>query len=105
MPEAQITGQEHDTIDYETESRINALQQLLRNSENDVIRAHEGGMTESEYTELRITRRAWTDELTILLNETTPETTDELAPDALLLSIINEELMDALLEGLGYEEE
>ena len=96
MPKDQITEQERETMDYETESRINALQRLLRNSQADVVRAFEGGMTEAEYTELRETRKTWSDELATLLGETKEPTDEPNAPDVLLTAIEAKEQLEDL---------
>ncbi|MDL2318058.1 hypothetical protein LJC74_03055 [Eubacteriales bacterium OttesenSCG-928-A19] len=73
----------YEYLNPETEARVNALRQLLTNTQPDVIKAFEGRMTQAEYEELRATRQAWKDELATLGG--TPA--DQEGTDVLLTTI------------------
>lgn len=73
----------YEDFNPETEARVNALHQLLENTQADVIKAFEGRMTQAEYEELRATRQAWKDELATL--EGAPA--DQEGTDVLLTTI------------------
>ena len=74
----------------EKEARINALQQLLTNSQADVVRAFEGSMPQAEYETLKTTRQAWKKELAELLGEAVkPECHN--APDVLQAAVEGQE--------------
>lgn len=81
----------YEDFNTETEARVNALRQLLGNTQADVIRAFEGHMTQAEYEALKSTRQAWKEELTGLLGESkAPEECN--APDVLLMAIEGQEV-------------
>lgn len=56
----------------DTQGRINALKQLLNNSDYKVLKHVDGDITEEEYEDIREQRRAWRKEINELedkLNE------------------------------------
>ena len=73
------------------EARINALEQLLENTQADVVRAFEGNMSQGDYERLKATRRVWKSELEALRGE--PEMPEwHNAPDVLLAAIESQEV-------------
>jgi hypothetical protein len=111
MPKNNPTEQELEAMEHEKTGRVNALQQLLRNSQPDIVRALEGGMTQAEYAELRSDRKAWSEELATLLEEPPVPPEEPLTPDVLTAVIENAETLTqvevtvefvaGMMEGLG----
>ena len=94
--EQNINSIADETTDVETESRINALRQLLGNSQAQVIQAYEGQMSLEEYASLKERRKAWRDELAELMGETVqPE--ENMTPDLILAMLTNQQVVDAML--------
>jgi len=54
---------------HEKEARINALNQLLENSQADVVKGYEGLLSQAEYEKVKSDRAAWHSELNQLNNE------------------------------------
>jgi len=55
--------------EHEKEGRINALRQLLDNSQKDIVLAMEGMLPSQAYEELKANRQAWITELKLLTDE------------------------------------
>lgn len=51
---------------YDYEARINALKQLLRNTDYQALKRAEGALTDAEYAETKAQRQAWRDEINML---------------------------------------
>jgi len=77
MPKEPITETEND---QEKEARINALRQLLSNSNALMLAGYEGHMPQAEFEELKGQRQAWFAELAELTGEST---TEEMTTDIL----------------------
>ena len=54
----------------EKEARVNALRQLLSNSQKDLLAGYEGLLTQTEFDELKELRRNWFEELAELEGDT-----------------------------------
>lgn len=66
-------NQMHDEMNKETEARINALRQALKNTDYQAIKAAEGYIPATEFAEIRTQRQAWRNELTELEEKVTLE--------------------------------
>lgn len=82
------TNKTHPIIENENETtaRVNALNQLLEHTRNQVIKAYEGQLPLAEYKALKARRQAWLNELAELNGDTGVSET-ALAPDVLLATI------------------
>ena len=80
----------------ENEARINALRQLLGNTQSQVIQAYEGQMTLEEYEILKERRKAWRDELATLQGDEIPPQ-ENMTPDLILATLSNLQVVDAML--------
>jgi len=103
-----VTDQEvFDPEAHEKEAQINALRQLLNNTQAQVYAALEGELTLDEYNALKAQRKAWRDELVELLGEATEPTGEPLTPDVVQAAVAMAQLDDTvefvagLKEGLG----
>ena len=93
-----------EPVDVEKEARINALQQLLGNTQSQVIQAYEGQMTLEEYETLKERRKAWRDELAVLQGEDIPPQ-ENMTPDLILAALTNQQVVDAMLGITGGEKD
>jgi len=94
MPKNNKTEQEIEQEELEKQGRINALTQLLANTQKDIILGYEGLMPQAEYEELKENRRLWFEELATLNGE-------EAAIGQNTLDVY--EFATGLAEGLGHE--
>ena len=94
-----------EKYDAEKEGRVNALRQLLDNSQKDVLKAFEGDMPPDEYQALKDQRQAWKQELAELQGEQPEQMYANEVSDGLLERISRLETVQDMMLGIEVGED